>query len=74
MTNGSLMKVESIAEHSAIFSTFIKLPFQPVHEISKNCGILTCVDSDEPLQPPFKLRHSKWCSVSRLIIIEQSSN
>ena len=23
--------------------------------------ILTSVDSDEPLQPPFKLRNSKWC-------------
>ena len=26
--------------------------------------ILTSVDSEEPLQPPFKLRNSKWCSVS----------
>ena len=34
--------------------------------------ILTSVDSDEPLQPPFKLRNSKWCSVSSLIIIEYS--
>ena len=23
-----------------------------------------CVDSGEPVQPPFKLRNSKWCSVS----------
>ena len=30
----------------------------------QQCGILTIVDSDEPLQPPFKLRNSKWCSVS----------
>ena len=30
----------------------------------QQCGILTCVDSDEPVQPPFKLRNSKWCSVS----------
>ena len=31
------------------------------------CGILIiCVDSDEPLQPPLKLRNSKWCSVSSL--------
>ena len=35
-------------------------------------GILTCVDSDEPLQPPVKLRNSKWCSVSSLTIIEYS--
>ena len=25
----------------------------------QQCGILTSVDSDEPLQPPFKLRNSK---------------
>ena len=31
--------------------------------------ILTSVDSDESLQPPFKLRHPKWCSVSSLTII-----
>ena len=24
----------------------------------------------EPLQPPFKLRNSKWCSVSSLTVIE----
>ena len=40
----------------------------------QQCGILTCVDSDEPLQPHFKLRHSKWCSVSSLTIIEYSSD
>ena len=33
----------------------------------QQCGILTSVDSDEPVQPPFKLRNSKWCSVSSLI-------
>ena len=36
--------------------------------------ILTGVDLDEPLQPPFKLRISKWCSVSSLTIIEYSSD
>ena len=40
----------------------------------QQCCILTCVDSDEPLQPPFKLRNSKWCSVSSLTIIEYSSD
>ena len=39
----------------------------------QQCGILTCVDSDEHLQPPFKLRNSKWCSVSSLPIIEHWS-
>ena len=36
--------------------------------------ILTSVDSEEPLQPPFKLRNSKWCSISSLTIIEYSSD
>ena len=36
--------------------------------------ILTSVDSDEPVQPPFKLRNSIWCSVSSLTIIEYSSD
>ena len=39
----------------------------------QQCGILTCVDSDEPLQPTFKLRISKGCLVSTLTIIEYSS-
>ena len=30
----------------------------------QQCGILTNVNSDEPVKPPFKLRNSKWCSVS----------
>ena len=45
--------------------------YEPWHEIS---NILTSVDSDEPLQPHFKLRNSKWCSVSSLTIIENSSD
>ena len=36
-------------------------------------GILTNVDSDEPLQPPVKLRNSKRCSVSSLTIIESQA-
>ena len=35
--------------------------------------ILTSVDSDEPLQPPFKLSNSKLCSVSSLTVIKYSS-
>ena len=38
----------------------------------QQCGILTSVDSDEPVQPPLKLRNSKWCSVSILTVIEYS--
>ena len=36
--------------------------------------ISTSVDSDEPVQPPFKLRTSKRCSVSSLTLIEYSSD
>ena len=32
----------------------------------QQCGILTSVGSDEPVQPPFELRNSKYCSVSSL--------
>ena len=40
----------------------------------QQCGILTCVDSDEPVQPPFKLRNSKCCSVSSLTLNIQATN
>ena len=30
----------------------------------QQCGSLTSVGSDEPVQPPYTLRNSKWCSVS----------
>ena len=36
----------------------------------QQCGILTSVNSDEPVQPPFKLRNSKCCFVSSLTLIE----
>ena len=42
--------------------------YEQWHEISNNVAFWH-VDSDEPLQPPFKLRNSKWCSVSSLTII-----
>ena len=38
------------------------------------CGILTSVDSDEPMQPPFKLKNSKLISVSSLTVKEFSSD
>ena len=40
----------------------------------QRCCILTSVDSDEPVQPPFKLRNSKLCSVSSFTVIEYSSD
>ena len=39
----------------------------------QKCGILTRVDSEEPVQSPVQLRHSKCCSVSSWIIIKYSS-
>ena len=36
----------------------------------QQCGILTSVDSDEPVQPSLKLRNSKLCSGSSLTLIE----
>ena len=40
----------------------------------QQCSILKSVDSDEPVEPPFKLRNSKWCSVSSLTLLECSTN
>ena len=40
----------------------------------QQCGILTSVDSDVPVQPPVKLRNSKYCLVCSLGIIEYSSD
>ena len=47
-----------IPAHCVIYHNHqISITFEPCHVIS-NC-ILTCVDSDEPVQPPVKLRVSK---------------
>ena len=40
----------------------------------QQCGILTSVDSDEPLQSPFRLGTLKWCSVSSFTLIGYSSD
>ena len=40
----------------------------------QQCGILTSVDSYKHVLPPFKLRNSKWCSVSRLTVKKYSSD
>ena len=44
----------------------------------EQCGILSSVDSDEPVQPPLQMilcnLHSKWISVSSLGVIEYSSD
>ena len=33
-------------------------------------GSVTCVDLDEPVQPPAKLRNFKCCSVRSLTVVE----
>ena len=35
-------------------------------------GILTSVHSDDPVQPPLKLRNSKSCLVSSLTVVAQA--
>ena len=40
----------------------------------QKCGILTWIDSDKPVQPSFKLRNSKRCSISSFTLIEYSSD
>ena len=40
----------------------------------QQCGILRSVDSDEHVQPLFKLRSYKWCSVNSLTLIDNSSD
>ena len=47
---------------------------EPRHVISNNVALLISVDSDEPMQSPFKFRNSKWFSVSSLGVIEYSSD
>ena len=54
---------------------------QPVHPRSlistfviRFFGILTSVDSDEPVQPSLQLRNYKWCLVRGLRVIEYSSD
>ena len=52
---------------------FTKL-HEPWHVLSEQFDILSREDLDEPVQPPVKLRNSKWCSVSSLTIIEYLSD
>ena len=62
---------------------YIEVLFKPVQTLYyigaatcdfQQCGILASVDSDEPVQPPLKLRNYKCRSVSSLTVIEYSSN
>ena len=49
------------------------------HERAATCdfhqyGILTSVYSDETVQTTIKIRNLKWCSVSRLTVVEYSND
>ena len=52
------------------------LLYEPRHVISNNVVFdkSLSVDSDEPVQPPVKLRNSKCCSVSISTVREYSSD
>ena len=52
--------------------SFYFTPFEPRRDFQQ-CGILTWIDSDESVQPPVKLRNSKWCSDSSSTLIEYST-
>ena len=75
LSSGKFAEItRSICDKDTKRRTTELISFEPVHEISKKSGILTCEDSDEHLQPPIKLRQSKWCSVSILANLEYSSD
>ena len=57
----------SLARFARSYSCYIWATTCDFHQ----CGIMTSVDSEEPVQPPFKLRNSRWCSVSSLIIFKR---
>ena len=40
----------------------------------QQCGSLTNVDAEEPVQPPLKLRNSNLCLVCSLTVVEYSSD
>ena len=66
-STNTMQNVDSETVTIVMFGFELRRDFQ-------QCGILTSVDSDEHVQPPFKLRTSKRCSVSSLTLIEYSSN
>ena len=52
-----------------LLSTLLKCMWAMTCDFQQ-CGILTSVDSDEPVQHPFKLGTSEWCSASSFTVIE----
>ena len=62
------MNVPPSVSHASARSQYI------INWAATQCSILTSVDSDEPVQPPFKLTNSKRCSTSSLTLIKYSSD
>ena len=72
------------SESTLVKKTTLQITRNPTHNLSKTkneqprdfqqWGILTRVDMDEHVLPPFKLRNSKKCSVSSVILIEHLSD
>ena len=67
-----------LAEHQSGWSWSVRkmLKTLELHSICdfQKSGIVTSVDSDEHVQPPFKLRNTKGCPVSSLTLIDYSSD
>ena len=42
------------------------------YNVPQQCGILTRIDSDKPVQPPNKLKNTKFCSVSSLTVSSEA--
>ena len=64
--NGSILSLYFHSVHTVYGPTHIWLTICDFQQ----CVILTSVDSYKPVQPPSKLRNSKWCSVRGLRVIE----
>ena len=69
-----ILIVEDIINHRCWYSSVFIIDIWATKCDFQQCGILTSVDSDEHVQPPIKIRNSKCCLVSSLILIEYSSD
>ena len=65
-------------QHEALSTAVTKVPasgtVRSFNKYFQQCGILTCVDPDQPVQPHVKLRNSKCCLVISLTVMEYSSD
>ena len=73
MRNYLACKALNTTANEPFHENLVLIAYEPLCDFQQ-FDILTSVDSDEPLLPSFKLRNSKWCSVSSLTIIEYSSD